>query len=71
MAVYKSNNKYYYRGKYKDICTGKYIQYKRLAKGAKSKKEAAKIEEIHQNILKSESLKSLVYRLNYEKLKNC
>jgi len=47
MAVYKSNNKYYYRGKYKDICTGKYIQYKRLAKGAKSKKEAAKIEEIH------------------------
>lgn len=46
MAVYKSNNKYYYRGKYKDIRTGKYIQYKRLAKGAKSKKEAAKIEEI-------------------------
>ena len=70
MSVYKKKGKYYYKGKYK-LANGCYKDYNRLAKGANSKKEAAKIEEIHQNILKSESLKSLVYRLNYEKLMNC
>lgn len=45
MAVYKRNNKYYFRGKYKDS-KGQYIQYNRLAKGAKLKKEAERMEEI-------------------------
>ena len=45
MAVYKQNNKYYYRGKYKNAL-GEYVQYNRLAKGARLKKEAQRMEEI-------------------------
>lgn len=45
MAIYKSNGKYYYRGSYKGA-NGKLIQYKRLAKGAKTKKEAIELEEL-------------------------
>lgn len=47
MAVYKSNGKYYYRGSYK--LDDKIIQYKRLAKGAKTKKEALELEDIFLN----------------------
>ncbi|WP_276934383.1 hypothetical protein [Dielma fastidiosa] len=46
MSVYKKKGKYYYKGKYK-LANGCYKDYNRLAKGANSKKEAAKIEEIH------------------------
>lgn len=45
MAVYKANNKYYYRGKYKNAL-GEYVQFNRLAKGAKLKKEAQRMEEL-------------------------
>lgn len=45
MAIFKSNGKYYYRGSYRDV-NGKLTQYKRLAKGAKTKKEAKEMEEL-------------------------
>lgn len=45
MAVEKKNGKWYYKGKYK-LKNGKYKDYNRLAKGARLKKEAERMEEI-------------------------